>query len=225
MPPTAGSSTADRRVTARSPSPSEPPEPGSGQPVFYYDLGNPDCYLVAERVMTTLPEVPEWQPVLGADLRVAPVAEEDRERVSARARELGLLPVRWPARWPPDARLATLVAIYAKQGGRTVSYSLAAFRQSFAGGRDLGEEDTVLLAAAASEMHPAAVLKAAGLKATARGLAHAGARARSAGVSALPAIEAAGRLFTGEGAPEAAAAALAAIPGPPGATALSGGRP
>ena len=52
-----------------------------------------------------------------------------------------------------------LAATYAKQIGRAVAFSLAAFRQAFAGGRDLGDQDTVLIAAAACEMHPAAVLK------------------------------------------------------------------
>ena len=47
-----------------------------------------------------------------------------------------------------------LAATYAKQFGRAVAFSLAAFRQAFAGGRDLGDEITVLIAAAACEMHP-----------------------------------------------------------------------
>ena len=59
-----------------------------------------------------------------------------------------------------------LVATYAKQTGRVVAYSLAAFRQAFAAGRDLGERDTVLIAAAAAEMHPAAVIKGAELRGT-----------------------------------------------------------
>ena len=36
----------------------------SSQPVFYYDLGDPECYLVAERIMAELRVVPEWEPVL-----------------------------------------------------------------------------------------------------------------------------------------------------------------
>ena len=57
-----------------------------------------------------------------------------------------------------------LVATYAKQGGRVVAYSMAAFRQAFAAGRDLGDRDSVLIAAAAAEMHPAAVIKGAELR-------------------------------------------------------------
>ena len=70
------------------------------------------------------------------------------------------MPLRWPAELPADTEWAMLVATYAKQTGRVVAYSMAAFRQAFAAGRDLGERDTVLIAAAAAEMHPAAVIKA-----------------------------------------------------------------
>ena len=51
-------------------------------------------------------------------------------------------------------------ATFAKQTGRTVSFALAAFRQAFAAGRDLTEPDNVLIAAAACELHPNALLKA-----------------------------------------------------------------
>ena len=75
-------------------------------------------------------------------------------------------PLRWPDPFPADSEWAMLVATYAKQIGRAVAFSLAAFRQAFAAGRDLGERDTVLLAAAACEMHPAAVIKGAELRGT-----------------------------------------------------------
>ena len=81
------------------------------------------------------------------------------------------------------------VATYAKGGGRAVAFSLAAFRQVFAGGRDLGDEGTVLIAAAACEMHPTAVLKGASLRSVGASLERAGERARQAGVSELPAIQ------------------------------------
>ena len=50
-------------------------------------------------------------------------------------------------------------ATFAQKGGRAVAFSLAAFRQAFAGGRDLAVTDNVLIAAAACELHPKAVLK------------------------------------------------------------------
>jgi 2-hydroxychromene-2-carboxylate isomerase len=99
-----------------------------------------------------------------------------------------------------------LVATYAKQGGRVVAYSMAAFRQAFAAGRDLGERDTVLLAAAAAEMHPAAVIKGAELKGTRRRLDEATAAARAAGVRDVPAVRIGERVFHGDESLEAAAA-------------------
>jgi 2-hydroxychromene-2-carboxylate isomerase len=187
-----------------------PAPQGSRQPTFYYDLGSPSCYLVAECVLGALPVVPEWEPVqasaLGIELR-----ESDRDVVARRVAELGLQPLRWPDPCPPDTTTATLTAAYAKRIGRAVAFSLAAFRQAFAGGRDLGSEDTVLLAAAASEMHPAAVLKGITLRATIDALAEAHDRARMAGVDRLPAIAVGARVFTGEAALEHAAETLGAL--------------
>jgi predicted DsbA family dithiol-disulfide isomerase len=90
-----------------------------------------------------------------------------------------------------------LAATYAKRAGRTVAFSLAAFRQAFAGGRDLSDRDTVLIAAAACELHPTAVLKALGLRSVADALAQASARAAGAGVENLPAIVLDDRVLTG----------------------------
>jgi 2-hydroxychromene-2-carboxylate isomerase len=104
-------------------------------------------------------------------------------------------PLRWPPRWPPDARTAALAATYAKHIGRAVAFSLACFRQTFAGGRDLGDESTVLIAAAACEMHPSAVLKGIGLRSVTAGLEQACIRARAAGVTSLPAIEVGDQVF------------------------------
>ncbi len=82
-----------------------------------------------------------------------------------------------------------LAATYAKRVGRAVAFSLAAFRQAFAGGRDLGDESTVLIAAAACEMHPTAVLKGVAAALVTGALQRAGERRVAAGVGALPAIE------------------------------------
>ena len=186
------------------------PSPVDERPVFFYDLGDPECYLAAERIMAALgalDAVPEWVPVLGPELEL-PSPSPDRRLIELRASELGLQPIRWPARWPATTRTAMLTATYAKHVGRAVAFSLAAFRQAFAGGHDLGEQSTVLLAAAACEMHPAAVLKAIELRGVREGLAGACERARASGVTALPAIEFAGAVFTGAGAVEAAAEAV-----------------
>ena len=164
----------------------EPAPPPAAQPIFFYDLGSPDCYLVAEQVMGG-GLIPEFEPVLTSDLGGAP-ADVDRESVERRAGELGLQPIRWPQRWPPDTRKAMLAATYAKRIGRGVAFSAAAFRQAFAGGRDLGEEETLLIAGAACEMHPSALLKGMALRSTAEALAQAGARARAHGVCSVPAV-------------------------------------
>jgi 2-hydroxychromene-2-carboxylate isomerase len=184
-------------------------EAREAQPIFYYDLGSPACYLAAERVMAALPEVPEWEPVLAADLALAP-GEPERTRVEQAATLQGLQPIRWPARWPPDARLAARAATYAKQIGRAVAFSLACFRQVFAAGRDLGETDTMLIAAAACEIRPTAMLRAIELRSVQAALDAACSDARDVGVTALPAIRAGAQLFQGERAVERAAAALGA---------------
>jgi 2-hydroxychromene-2-carboxylate isomerase len=179
--------------------------------VFYYDLGRPECYLVAERVMSELAPVPEWEPVLGAALGLA-AAQPDLGRLRARMAEQQLQPLRWPTRWPPDTAQAMLAATYAKRVGRAVAFSLAAFRQAFAGARDLGDESTVLIAAAACEMHPTALLKAIGLRSVKDALTAAGDRARAAGVGSLPALEVDGRLFEGDACLEQAVRALSVRP-------------
>ncbi len=180
------------------------------QPVFYYDLGSPASYIVAERIMATLPVVPEWEPVLGSGVGFDG-SDVDRASVEQRAEAEGLLPLRWPAAWPPDARLAALAATYAKQIGRAVAFSLACFRQAFAGGRDIGETETVLIAAAACEMHPTAVLRGIRLRSVADALERANSRALAASASTLPAITIGDECYEGEDALEMAVAALGAL--------------
>ncbi len=164
------------------------------QPVFYYDLGSPQCYLVAETIMTALPVVPEWEPVLAAELDRATL---DRELIERLAGERGLQPLRWPRTWPPDSERAMLAATYAKRIGRAVAFSLAAYRQAFAGGRDLGHEDTILIAGAACEIHPTALRKGIELAGTATALRAATRRARQAGATGLPAIQVGDSVYAG----------------------------
>ena len=169
----------------------------TGQPgFFYYDLADPWSYLVAERILGVLPIVCEWQPVHGRQLGWG-VPAVDPEALAAALAAHGLQPLRLPHRWPPDSRLAMLAATYAKGGGRTVAFSLAAFRQAFAGGRDLGDEETILIAAAACEMHPRAVLTGIETQSVSSALHAAGERALEAGVRTLPAIQAGDQVFAG----------------------------
>jgi len=191
-----------------------PPE----QPIFYYDLSSPEAYLAAERSASVLGTVPEWEPVLLSGLRAGEVgpfrcgAEVDayREDIGRRVVFYGLQPLRWPEPFPADSEWAMLAATYAKQIGRAVAFSLAAFRQAYAAGRDLGDPDTVMLAAAACEMHPAAVKKGAALASIRRRLDDATDAAADAGVLEVPAVRVGDRVFHGDRELEAAAAALAA---------------
>jgi 2-hydroxychromene-2-carboxylate isomerase len=174
-------------------------------PVFYYDLGSPACYLVAERISAALPVVPEWEPVLGEQFEAQ---VPDRELIARLVGEYGLQPLSWPREWPPDTRFAMLAATYAKRVGRAVAFSLACFRQVFAAGRDLGDHDTVLIAGAACEMHPAALLKGVELRSVREALEQASERAKRAGARTLPAIEVGGQTFEGQAGIELAGVAL-----------------
>ena len=187
------------------------------QPVFYYDLGSPYSYLAAERMQQVLPVVPVWQPILlggiwketggrswgVTDERDAGIAEVER-----RAADYELMPLRWPPGWPNNTLHAMRAATFAQQAGRAVAFSLAAFRQAFAAGRDLSEIDNVLIAAAACELHPKAVLKAIELQSTKDRLRGATAEAYERGVRGVPTLAIYDRLFYGDDQLETAAAAL-----------------
>lgn len=190
---------------------------GAARPVFYYDLASPEAYLAAERVNAVLPVVPEWQPILLARLPRGETldawrceAERDSvmEDVARRAAARELQPLRWPPGWPTDSTLPALAATYAKGIGRAVAFSLAAFRQAFAAGRDLADPDNVCIAAAACEVHPAALLKGVELRGTREALDRAVERAAAAGVRSVPAVQVGDELFEGDTAVEAAAGAL-----------------
>jgi 2-hydroxychromene-2-carboxylate isomerase len=167
------------------------------RPAFFFDLASPAAYLAAERALQDHPGV-EWVPVLARGLGSHPPPEscesfrcaEERDialaQIERAAAEQGLQPIRWPDPFPFDSLFAMRVATYAKQIGRTVAFALAAFRQAYAGGRSLADPDNVVIAAAACEMHPAAVMKAAELRGVRDALDEATARARALGVPDVP---------------------------------------
>jgi 2-hydroxychromene-2-carboxylate isomerase len=166
---------------------------------FYFDLASPTAYIAAERILHVLSNPPapvEWQPVLARKLPGDGAI--DVGAIEAWAREHNLQPLRWPAEFPFDSTLAMRAATYAKSIGRTVPFAQAAFRQAFAGGRSLGEPDNVLIAAAACEMHPAAVLKGAGLASVGAQLDATTAAAAQAGVTEVPAVRIGTRVFAGQ---------------------------
>jgi 2-hydroxychromene-2-carboxylate isomerase len=178
-------------------------------PAFYFDLGSPDAYLLAERVLHAMPVATEWVPVLASELPGHETEAHDvRDRVGETAASRGLQPLRWPDPFPFDSTLAMRAATYAKQIGRTVPFALAAFRQAFAGGRDLSEVDNVLLAAAACELHPRAVLTGIEMRSVKDQLRTATEEAIARGVTGVPSIAYREHVFWGDDRLEEAAGAI-----------------
>jgi 2-hydroxychromene-2-carboxylate isomerase len=194
------------------------------RPIFFYDLGSPYAYLAAERVNAlfaeTSDEPPEWHPILlgglfkrfGRDSWARGSGRENgMSEIERRASAYGLPPIKWPEPFPGNLLVAMRAATYAKEIGRTVSFSLAAFRQAFAAGRDLTERDNVLLAAAAAEMHPRAVLSAVEQDSVKLALRAATDRAGNLGVQGVPSVVVGTEVFWGDDRLEEAAAAAAAL--------------
>jgi 2-hydroxychromene-2-carboxylate isomerase len=177
---------------------------------FYFDFASPEAYLASERVLGVLPFAAEWVPIRSPRAwsdgfrcaEEAAIARGEIERTAAARTLQGL-------RWPPefDSELALRAATFAKQIGRVVAFSLAAFRQAYAGGADLGDTDVVLIAASACEMHPRAVLQALERDAISRALDEATAEAVARGVTDVPAVWTPdGRLLSGDAALDGVAA-------------------
>jgi 2-hydroxychromene-2-carboxylate isomerase len=198
---------------------------GSNRPVFFYDLGSPYAYLAAERVNAVFgeagAEAPEWQPILlgglfqrfGRDSWAnGPDREAGLREVERRASAYGLPPIAWPDPFPGNTLYAMRVATFAKEIARTVSFSLAAFRQAFAAGRDLSEPDNVLLAAAASEMHPRAIEGAVRRDSIKTALRDATDRAGDLGVFGVPSVVVGEEVFWGDDRLEEAAEAAVVTP-------------
>lgn len=192
----------------------------SASPVaFYYDLNSPYAWLAAERVNHVLPQPPVWRPVSFShvlketaslpwsltDQRDAGIAEVER-----RAAERKLPTVRWPQGWP--ARTVPLAglraATFAAEIGKSVSFSLAAFRQTFLAGRPMNELDNVLIAGAACELHPNAIKAAIERESIKRKLTDATNEALERGVTGVPTVAVGDELFWGDDRLEDAAAAL-----------------
>ena len=196
-----------------------------GRATFHYDFNSPYSYLAAERISGLFAEAgieqPEWQPisfghVLKATGREPWSFEEERSahfaEIQRRADERGLPEVVYPDGWPIDNYSLNPVraAIYAKESGRVVSFSLACFRQVFAGARDMSDVDNVLIAAAACELHPNAVAKGIETQSVKDRLRAATDEALALGVEGIPTVAVGGELFWGDDRLEAAVRAAAA---------------
>jgi 2-hydroxychromene-2-carboxylate isomerase len=133
-----------------------------------------------------------------------------RDVLERRARSLELQPLVWPLEFPFDSEFAMLAATYAQRIGKGVPFALAAFRQAFAGGNALSVTDNVLIAGAACEMHPRAILRAVATRGVRQDLEHATAEALSLGVRDVPAILVGKQVVVGESRLEEAGALLEA---------------
>ena len=189
------------------------------QPVFFYDFYSPYSYLAAERVNSVMPVVPEWRPIsFGHILKQSgrrPWSFDQGEdhdahwsEIEARAAERGLPGLKQPDGWPIESYsvMGARAATFAKGSGRAVAYSLALFRQIFAAGRTL-DEDTILIAGAACELHPNALLKGLESRTVKDELVRATNEAYELGVRGVPTIAVGGELFWGDDRLEEAAAA------------------
>jgi 2-hydroxychromene-2-carboxylate isomerase len=185
----------------------------TGHATFYYDFNSPYSYLAAERISGLFAgagvEQPEWQPIsfghiLKSTGRRPWSFEEDRRahlaEIQRRADERGLPEVVYPDGWPVEnySLNPTRAAIYAKESGRVVSFSLACFRQVFAGGRDMSDLDNVLIAAAACELHPTAVTKGIETRSVKDRLRAATEEALTLGLEGIPTVAVGDQLFWGD---------------------------
>jgi 2-hydroxychromene-2-carboxylate isomerase len=122
-----------------------------------------------------------------------------RDALERRARGLRLQPLVWPLEFPFDSELAMLAATYAQRIGKGVPFALAAFRQAFAGGKALSVTDNVLIAGAACEMHPRAIIRAVQTRGVREELERATTEALAAGVHDVPAVRVGEQVIVGEG--------------------------
>jgi 2-hydroxychromene-2-carboxylate isomerase len=208
------------------------PPPGAGA-TFYFDLGSPFAYLMAERIGEVLSppalaqvepgassgRVVQWQPVsLGALFKLAgrsswSLGDPDRRRagiveVQRRAAAYGLPAMRWPEPWPSNYLFAMRACTYTFQQGHGHEFALAAFRAAFQRGHDLGVPEHVLAAAAEAGLDPRAVEDATGDPAVKVALRAATEDAHARGVFGVPTVAVGEELFWGDDRLEQAALAL-----------------
>ncbi len=186
---------------------------GGPRPAFFFDLGCPFSYLVAERVERVLGDI-AWIPTAGALLRQgAPWSHPAAVRARAETLAVGQrVPLVWPDSFPAETPAALRAAAHAGELGAGSRFALAASRLAFCGGFDLEDPEILAEAAAAAGIGLEDCLRAAGdprrdeeLRATARGLL-------SRGVRRLPAIRIGRDFFDGDGALAEAAASLRSRP-------------
>ena len=192
--------------------------PVGKRPIFYYDLNSPYAWLAAERINSVFPEPPVWQPISYSHVirhtGVLPWSarsgrEQQMEEIERLAAARGLTPMQWPQGWPLETvPLAGLrAATFACEVGEVVAFSLAAFRETFQGGRPMSLLKNVLRAAAATGLRPHAIEAAVEREAIKDRLKEATQQAIELGVTGVPTVRVGDELFWGDDRLEEAAAA------------------
>jgi 2-hydroxychromene-2-carboxylate isomerase len=183
------------------------------RPGFFFDLGCPFSYLVAERVERVLGDV-TWIPTAGPLLRrdeqwACPATVRSHAETLAVAQRIPLV---WPDNFPAETPAARRAAMHAAELGAGSQFALAASRLAFCGGFDLEDLEILAEAAAAAGIGLPDCLRAAGDLTLDRGL-HTTARGLLAhGVQRLPAIRVGRIWFDGDDALAGAAALLRSQP-------------
>jgi 2-hydroxychromene-2-carboxylate isomerase len=176
------------------------------EPVFYFGAMSPYSWFAAERIGDLLPEA-RWRGVLAGavfkandrtswgltDRREAGIADCEQ-----RAAERGLGPIVWPDPWPTSDLLVARAMTFADSLGRLKQYALAAMRLCFLEGRDLGEPEVVLQAAARSGLDPRELEQAIAGQAVKDALRDLTAEAIDAGVFGVPSIVIGEELYWGD---------------------------
>jgi 2-hydroxychromene-2-carboxylate isomerase len=189
---------------------------------FYFDLASPYSYLAAERIGPLFEEAgleqPQWRPILfGALLQqlertpwgLTDARDRNIAEIERRAAEYDLPPLVWPDPMPANSLNAMRAAtVAAAAGPATVrNFTLAAFREAFTRGRDLGDPEPILAAAGVAGIGPRVTEEISAPETKAR-LREATEEAWEAGLQGVPTVAVGERLFWGDDRlPEAVAAA------------------
>ena len=191
------------------------------EPEFLYDFSSPYAYLAAMRVDDVLPVRPRWRPIAFGVIveRIGKVPwsfAEDRQadfdEIDRRARERGLLPLRYPDGWPRETYSLTPLraALAADDAGLLREVSRELFRAAFVEGRDFADLDTTLDAAQRAGMDREEVragIKRQDVKDRLRASTE---EALARGVAGVPTVAVGDELFWGDDQLEAAASTMEA---------------
>jgi 2-hydroxychromene-2-carboxylate isomerase len=191
---------------------------------FYFDLASPYSYLAAERVDGLFAdaglEPPQWRPILfGALVKelgrtpwgLGPDRDTHLAEIERRVVAYGLPPLAWPEPMPANSLHAMRAATVAAEAGNGSArdFALAAFREAFVCGRDLGDPEVIAAAAGSAGIEPQ-VRDGIAAPATKDKLRQVTEEAWTAGLQGVPTVAVGEQLFWGDDRLAEAVAAAAA---------------